>query len=117
MKGSSRKSIGIITTVAGGGLIITGQVLALVARKKYNDNQKAPFCDEMDICEAEAQSQIEKAITLGNVGTVVSIAGIAAAGVGLYLWITAPSEPTEKRLTFVPNVTPESAGITAVGRF
>ncbi|MBA3502721.1 MAG: hypothetical protein H0T65_20335 [Deltaproteobacteria bacterium] len=117
VKGSSRKSIGIITTAAGGGLLITGQVLALVARSKYREFKKAPFCDAMDICEAEAQAEIEKAITLGNVGTVVSVVGLAAAGIGVYLWLSAPSEPTEKRLTFVPNVTPESAGITAIGRF
>jgi hypothetical protein len=117
VKGSSRKSIGIITTVAGGGLVITGQVLALVARSKYNKWKKAPYCDAMNICEAEAQSQIEKAITLGNVGTVVSVAGVVAGGIGLYLWLSAPADPTEKRLTFVPNVTSESAGITAVGSF
>ena len=56
-------------------------------------------------------------MTLGDVGTGVSIVGIVAAGVGAYLWITAPKDPTEKRVTFRPNVTPESAGITAVGRF
>jgi hypothetical protein len=115
VRGSSRKSIGIITTAAGGGLIITGQVLALVARSRYRKAKDAGCI--MDICNAEEQADIESAMTLGDVATGISIAGIVAAGVGAYLWITAPKDPTEKRLTFVPNITPESAGITAAGRF
>ena len=115
VKSSSRRQIGIITTAAGAGLVITGQVLALVARSRYKKAKKDGCV--MDICEPDAQADIESAMTLGDVGTGVSIAGIVAAGVGAYLWITAPKDPTEKRVTFVPNVTPESAGITAVGRF
>ena len=116
VKGSSRKSIGIIVTAAGGAAIVTSQILGLYARSKYNTNHDKG-CDMNDVCSAEEQSQTEKARTVGNVGTVVGIVGVAAAGVGLYLWITAPKEPTEKRLTFVPNVTPESAGLAAIGRF
>ena len=115
VKGSSRKSIGIITTAAGGGLIITGQVLALIARSRYQKAKDAGCV--MGICDPDEQADIESAMTLGDVATGVSIAGIVAAGVGAYLWITAPKDPTEKRLTFVPDITRERAGITAVGRF
>ena len=115
VKSSSRRSIGIITTAAGGGLLITGQVLALVARSRYRKAKDAGCV--MNICEPEAQADIESAMTLGDVGTGVSIVGLAAAGIGVYLWITAPKDPTEKRVTLLPSVTPEGAGITALGSF
>ena len=42
--------------------------------------------------------------------------GLAAAGIGVFLWFTAPkSEATH--LAIVPTVTPEVAGLTAIGRF
>ena len=118
VKSSSRRSIGIITTAAGGALILTSQVLGLYARSKYN-TAKDDGCDDNNTCNAPEQSKTEKARTYGNVGTAVGIVGVVAAGVGLYLWFTAPkeAETQEKRVTFVPSVTPESAGLAAIGRF
>lgn len=110
VKGSSRRATGIIFTVAGGTFLATGAVLGLVARSKYKD------CPD-DICVPGVQSENEKARTFGSVGTVVGAVGIVAAGIGVYLWISAPKDPTERRVAVVPSVTPESAGLTAIGRF
>jgi hypothetical protein len=122
---SSRKTIGIITTVSGGALAATGIVLSLYARNKYNDQFESqggapPACDKTTkTCSPDGQSNTEQAITYGNVATVVGIVGVAAIGVGLYLWISAPKEQEQDQrgITFVPEITPESAGLAAVGRF
>lgn len=114
---SSRKTIGIITAASGGALVVTGVVLGLVARSKYNDN--FPPCDgETKTCPPEVQPDVERARTIGQAGTVVGAVGIAAIGVGAYLWLSAPRErEAERNVTVVPTLTPESAGLTAVGRF
>lgn len=107
---SSRRTVGIITTSAGGAIVAASVVLGLVAKSKYHD------CPE-DICDANDQSDNESARTYGNVGTVVGAVGLATAGVGLYLWLSAPKEPKERKVTVIPNLTPETTGIAAVGRF
>jgi hypothetical protein len=63
------------------------------------------------------QTKIEKAIQLGNIGTAVGVVGVAAIGIGAYLWLRAPDETTESRVTFVPQIAPGEAGVVAVGRF
>ena len=119
VKSSSRRTVGLITTIAGGTFFVTGAVLGLYARSEYNKNFDSG-CDAVDgdiVCDAKEQSETERARTIGNVGTVVGAVGLVATGVGLYLWLTAPKEPTERKVTLVPSVTPQSAGLTAVGRF
>ena len=119
VKSSSRRAVGIITTAAGGTFFLTGVVLGLYARSAYNTAYDEG-CDTVDgevVCNATQQSETERALTIGNVGTVVGAVGLAATGVGLYLWLTAPKDATERKVTVIPSVTPEGAGITAVGRF
>ena len=112
---SSRRTIGVITTAAGGTFFVTGAVLGLVARSIYRKNYDEG-CDSRG-CDAEQQSQTERARTIGNVGTVVGLVGLAGAGVGVYLWLTAPKDHAERRVTVVPSVTPDAVGLTAIGRF
>lgn len=116
---SSRRTIGIITTATGGAAFGTSVVLGLVARSIWNKNHdKCTPVPGDDICDPEQQSGTERARTIGSVGTVVGAIGLAATGVGIYLWLTAPKESsTDRRVTLLPNVTPESAGLTALGRF
>jgi hypothetical protein len=117
---SSRRTIGLITAGTGAAAIATGVVLGLVARNKYRDAfdsgcQEVP--DGQDVCSAEAQGETESAITIGTTGTVIGVIGIAAVGVGAYLWWTAPSERNERKVSVVPTLSPDAAGLTAIGRF
>ena len=117
---SSRRTIGIITAASGAAAIIAGQVIGYEANKKYDDAFGPGKCSRETLtCPAEYQSKTDSARTLGTVGTVVTIIGAAGVGAGVVLWLTAPkdSAPTEKRVTFLPQVTPDSAGFTAIGRF
>lgn len=115
---SSRRTIGLITTISGGATIATAVVIGLVARSRYN----AEFGDKPEqckngVCPAEAQTRVVNARQLGTVGTVVGAVGVVATGVGLYLWLTAPKESSDRRVTVLPTIGPETAGLAAVGRF
>jgi len=113
---SSRRTIGLITTISGGATIATAVVLGLVARSRYKSDDAIGACTD-GVCPAEAQTKVENARQLGTVGTVVGAIGLAATGVGLYLWLTAPKESNEPKLTVLPTVGPDTAGLAAVGRF
>ena len=116
---SSRRTVGKITTISGGAAVATGIVLGLVARSRYNEQFDSGACVEATKqCTAEGQTETEKARTLGWVGTGIGTVGVAAVGVGLWLWLTAPKESTEPRgVSVIPQVTGDSAGVWAVGRF
>jgi len=45
------------------------------------------------------------------------VVGLAAAGVGAYLWLRAPSEHAARGISVVPQLGPESTGLAAVGTF
>jgi len=117
---SSRRTIGIITTISGGAALASGIVLGLVARNTYNDQFFEGGCQKAnggDVCPPEQQTETERARTIGNVGTVVGAVGLVATGVGVYLWLSAPKESGDQRVSIVPTLTPDTAGVTAIGRF
>ncbi|MBA3393856.1 MAG: hypothetical protein H0T89_14505 [Deltaproteobacteria bacterium] len=115
---SSRRTIGLITTASGVAAIGAGVAIGLFARSSYNDAIKK--CNQMTDppqCPSEAQTDTEKARTLGTVGTVVGVIGIAAASVGIYMWLRAPKDTGERKVSLVPHVSSETAGLAAVGSF
>lgn len=117
---ASRGRIGQITMIIGGAAIGTGLGLGLYARHLYNkqfDDGRCQHTDTGDLCQASGQSQTERAHTFGNIGTVVGVAGVLAAGVGAYLWIRSPSDTSDKNLIVMPQVSPAGLGVAAVGRF
>lgn len=121
---SSRRRIGQIATVLGGAAVGTGIGLGLYARHLYHKQFDEGRCTPTpmgDMCTASGQSRTERARSLGNVGTVVGVAGIVVAGVGAYLWRRSPnSTPTDtgaKRVVVVPQVSADGLGVVAVGRF
>ncbi len=119
---SSRRTIGKITTASGLAAVVTGVAIGLYARGVYNDQIGPGKCMRIEggepQCPPENQTETERAITLGNVGTVVGVVGVAAVGVGLYLWLRSPKESAvEPTLSVVPQLSPESTGVAAIGRF
>jgi hypothetical protein len=114
---SSRHRIGQVTTVVGAVAAATGLGLGLYARGLYK-NQFPDMhevgdglCDKLTKqCEPHGQSQVDRARTFGNIGTIVGVAGVVTAGIGAYLWIRSP------RTIEAP---PPAAlvGLAAVGRF
>lgn len=114
-----RAGVGKVLTFSGVGLVAVGIGVGLYARHKYN-SQFPTHCSgpELDhpICDQSGYTATQNAGTLGWVGTGVGVAGVAAAGLGAILWFTAPHGESA-HVAFVPTVTPEVAGLTAVGRF
>ena len=120
---SSRRTIGIIVGSAGAVVGVTGIVVGLVARSRYNDT---PSCHPEGNCDLpEDYTKRKNALALGNVGTVVGIAGGAAVIVGAVLWYTGRKSSAEKSppsVSLLPHIAPDVAGgysatVIAVGRF
>lgn len=117
---SSRRRIGQITVIAGATTAAAGLGLALYARHLYNDQfgSDGP-CFHLangDFCRPDGQTNTNRARTLGVVASVLGGAGVVAAGVGAYLWLRAPHD-LQDRVTVIPQLGPDGAGIAAIGRF
>lgn len=114
--GRSRRTIGIIVGGSGAVVGLTGIVVGLVARSRYNDTTSCHADGSCDL--PEDYTRRNNARSLGNVGTVVGAAGGIALVVGGVLWYTGRrTTESRSRVTFVPHVSAEAAGITAAGRF
>ena len=117
----SRRTIGKIITFSGVALIGTGIGIGFAADRKYQgeiDNGNCTKVGEDVMCNPQGYKTTSNALTLGTVGTVVGISGVVAAGLGAYLWFFAPKEPAEHAaVTLAPTLSPDGAGLAAVGRF
>lgn len=121
----ARRTVGKILTFSGAALAGTGVLLGWIANRDYEAyvgpsgsmkacTQESP--SSTPLCNAEGYQHTGEARQLGLVGSIVGIGGLAALGLGVVLWFTAPQE-TAQRISVVPAVTSDSAGIAAVGRF
>ncbi len=118
--GGSRRTVGKIVTISGGVFIASGILIGVLANNRYDDQFAGapPNCDKATKqCNGDGQTETERARTLGVVGTVVGGVGVAAAAVGLYLWIRSPTESRDNRVSLVPHLTPGEAGVVVLGRF
>jgi hypothetical protein len=118
---SSRRTIGKITTVTGVAAIGTGVILGLIAKRKYDTATES--CNRITVgnekvwqCDSTGFAGTRSARTIGTTGTVVGGIGLVAVGVGAILWLTSPKEG-ERQVSVLPQLTPDGAGIAAVGRF
>lgn len=122
---SSRRTTGKIVVAAGGAAVAAGVILGLAAKIRYENQLARPFeqggCREVGDtveCAGNGYSAIKSALQLGDIGTVVGGAGIAAALVGGYLWFFAPAPSTEqRRVSVVPRLSPGGGGLAITGRF
>ncbi|MFN0246604.1 MAG: PEGA domain-containing protein [Kofleriaceae bacterium] len=113
---STRRTIGVIVGGAGAAVGITGIVVGFVARSRYNDTSSCHPAGNCDL--PEDYTKRNNALALGNVGTVVGIAGGAAIVVGAVLWYTGrKATESPPRVTLLPHLEADAAGIAAVGRF
>jgi hypothetical protein len=118
---SSRRTIGKITTATGIAALGTGIVLGVIAKRDFDEATRS--CNRITVrdeevwqCDSTGFAGTRSALTLGTVGTVVGGIGLAAIGVGAVLWLRGPKD-SEPRVSVVPHIGPEGAGIAAVGRF
>jgi hypothetical protein len=118
----TRRTIGKVVTIAGATLIGTGILVGVFANGKYEDQFKGtmPHCSPGDppLCDPTGQSNTDSAITLAYVGTAIGVTGGVALAVGAYLWFFAPKDAqVDTGVALVPTMSPDSAGLSAVGHF
>lgn len=118
-----RRTVGKIITFSGAALVATGIGIGFAADRKYQgeiDNGNCTKVGDDVMCNPQGYKTTSNALTLGTVGTVVGITGVVAAGLGAYLWFFAPKDPTNEHapsVTLAPTLSPDGAGVAAVGRF
>lgn len=99
--------MGIALLSLGGAGVVAGVALGGAAKAKANGAD----CDDDDRCTPAGLEERDKAVTLGNIGTGIGIAGAVLGGLGLTLWLTAPDEDASVGLRVTPD------GLVAAGRF
>lgn len=118
-KGKPRKRAALYTAIGGGVLWVASVVVAYEEKSRWSrvsglaDMQSkgtAPGHDAIDTAnDAKRVAQIY--------GTGLFIAGAVAITAAGYLYFTAPSREVIDQTVWVPTVSPDGAGLAAVGRF
>jgi hypothetical protein len=119
---NGRKTVGKVLTFSGAGVVVAGIAVGIYAHYKYT-SQFPKHCDDTGpnqdhpMCDPAGYAATQSAKTLGWVGTGIGAAGLVTAGIGAYLWFTGPHTESATHVSFAPSVTPQQAGIVAVGHF
>ncbi len=111
-----RKKLGTVAVAGGGALLLGGLAVGYLAQQKWSEAKN--LCGADLVCDSAAdhmagQSLADAARFRGNVSTVVTSVGIAAVGVGVVLWLTAPTEA--RPISFAPSVTADSVSFVLGG--
>jgi len=91
---SHRARNGKLVLIGGGALVVGGVVFGALAQGAWNDAKGVcggtlcPTQPQVDL----AESHVNDARTYGNVSTGLVVGGAVVAAVGVYLWLTAPSD-------------------------
>ncbi len=99
---SSRARYGKLAMIGGGAVVAGGLVVGGLAWAKWSDAQSCSSCNKADTSHS--------AVVLGDVSTVLVIAGAVPLVAGVYLWRTSSSSAT---------VAPAAAGegVSIIGSF
>lgn len=117
---TDRRHKRLLVSYAVGGVgvagLVTGIVLGVVADRNYNADTAAPACSKDSaghlMCTPEATAKAISDGNLADVGTYVSVIGIAAIAAGAVVYLTAP-----KDLVVTPMAANQTAGLAISGRF
>jgi len=114
---SSRKRLGLYTTIGGSAVLVTGAVFGVLARGKWADAKdvcggRTTCADPVDT--ARATELGDAARSSANLSTALVIAGGVIAAVGVVLYVTSP---TESAVRVAGHASGDSAGVTLSGRF
>ncbi len=114
----SSRTIGKIVAISGGSALATGLMIGVFADRRYERAFDQGHCDRTTrYCDGVGQTETEKARTIGTVGTVIGGLGVAAAAVGVYLWVRGTKEARSAAISLLPQIDPAGVGVVAVGRF
>jgi hypothetical protein len=108
----TRRRIGWITGIAGGGAIAIGIGVGVTAEKRWSEAVTA--CNPERVCTQEGHDAARSARRLANVSTALFGVGVAALATGIVLVAISPNA-SEPRI--VPTVGDRSVGLSLQGGF
>jgi serine/threonine-protein kinase len=106
--------------LGGAGLAAIGvsTYLTISAKSKYNDGLKDHCGGMTNGCDDIGLRATHDARSQANTATIVFIAGAAAIGGGVVLYLLAPkAEKPAEAMYVVPSVAPDAAGVVFGGSF
>ena len=101
--------MGIALFALGGAGVVAGVALGGAAKAKADGAE----CSDDDRCTPAGLETRNEAVTLGNVGTGIGIAGAVLGGLGITLWLTAPGDDPEPAVSLGIG----AGGVSARGSF
>jgi hypothetical protein len=112
---STRKTIGLVSVAAGVVGLGMGSYFGLVAIQKHGDS--GATCTTTP-CSSTSTSLTNQAGTAADMSTVALAAGLAALGIGAFLWFGDSSGRSDKpSVSVVPSLGPGREGVDLAGRF
>jgi serine/threonine-protein kinase len=98
---------------AGAGVLVGGLVIGALAHARWNDAFARGACSKVDLtCTSDGQRDLDSARTGATISTVTVGVGLAAIGVGAYLYLTGRMTRREATTArWVPIVTPNATGV------
>ncbi|MBS2015741.1 MAG: hypothetical protein JST00_22835 [Deltaproteobacteria bacterium] len=111
------KTVGWVAVAAGGGGIVAGGIVGLLAISKNADSKNG--CNADNICTPAGRQTRLDARALGDTSTVLFVAGGVVAAAGIVLVVVGGSSPSAPKASaaVAPTFTHEGAGVSLTGRF
>lgn len=108
-----------MTTVGVGSLTVLGGIFLGLSAKSDYDSAFDSECNSDNECSPAGKTIVDDARTKANIATVISVSGLAIAGVGTYLWLRSRKGEREQAQAFqlVPTISNESGGLSILGQF
>lgn len=111
----TRARIGYGVGAAGIALTATGAVFGALAKSKYDSRTDGGECDPNNVCSDAGLAIIDSAKSRALIATILVPAGLVAAGVGVYLILSAPDQ--SEGVSVGPMVDRDRVGLAVGGRF
>lgn len=109
---ADHRGLGLEVGVVGAVALCVGAAAGLDALAKTDEARVAGCNQDLSECPSDALPLAQRAYARGNLATGFLIGGAAAVGVGLALWLTAPSAPDDPLAwRIAPAVGPDRAGL------
>ena len=103
--------------VAGGMSLAGSGILGLLAKSQYDgafDDGACTKTDDGNSCTPAGKSEIDAAVTKGDLATGFLVGGVALVAAGAIVYLTAPEE---RGISVAPMASSSTAGVMLGGRF
>lgn len=105
----------------GAAAFVTSVIIGWKAHSDWNRDVAGCMVDGTGtyVCPQGNYDKVQSDLSLGNTATIVGIAGgvLLVGGAALWYFTPAHAEESAAHVSIVPVVTPDQAGLAAVGRF